>query len=167
MRRILAATILAAVTWSALGAGPLPKQDAVPPSGPPAAANPPLPELRGVLSWKTLSRVEEVKTDNRIGPKFSAEIAALDSRVVKLQGFMLPLEPGKKQQRFLLSANVPSCPFCMPGGPESLVEVRCKEAIAFDAEPIIISGKFGVLKNDPTGLWYRVTEATLVRDARN
>ena len=54
---------------------------------------------------------------------------------------MLPLEPGEKHKRFLLSANVPSCPFCMPGGPESLVEVLCKEPIAFNMEPIVISGR--------------------------
>ncbi len=72
---------------------------------------------------------------------------------------MMPLEPGAKQKRFLLSANVPSCPFCMPGGPESLIEVLCKKPIAFNMEPIVISGKLSVLKDDPTGLWYRVTDA--------
>ena len=75
---------------------------------------------------------------------------------------MLPLEPGKKHRRFLLSANVPSCPFCMPGGPESLIEVLCKEPITFNMEPIVISGKLSVLKDDPTGLWYRITDAALV-----
>jgi hypothetical protein len=116
------------------------------------------------VSWKTLSRVEEVKVDNRLGRKFSSEIVSFNSKEVRLQGFMLPLESGKRQKHFLLSANVPSCPFCMPGGPESLIEVRSKEPITFEAEPIVISGKFAVLPSDPTGLWYRMTDAALVKD---
>jgi uncharacterized protein len=164
MKRLVLAAILAVIAAPALAASPLPKDQVPPPPGAPAAANSPLPELKGVLSWKTLSRVEEVKIDNRIGPRFSPDIVSLDSKEVRLQGFMVPLGAGKKQTHFLLSANVPSCPFCMPGGPESMVEVQCKEPIAFDMEPIVISGRFSVLKNDPTGLWYRMTDATLVKD---
>ncbi|HTT38873.1 MAG TPA: DUF3299 domain-containing protein [Burkholderiales bacterium] len=116
---------------------------------------------KGLVSWKTLAQVEEMKVSDRIVPKFSAQIIALDSKQVRLQGFMLPLEPGAKQKRFLLSANVPSCPFCLPGGPDSLIEVLCKKPIAFNSEPIVISGKLSVLRDDPTGLWYRLTEAVL------
>jgi len=120
------------------------------------------PEGNGIVSWKTLAKVEEVKVNDRIVPKFSAQITALDSKEVRVQGFMMPLEPGAKQKRFLLSANVPSCPFCMPGGPDSLIEVLCKKPIAFNVEPIVVSGKLSVLSNDPTGLWYRITEAVPV-----
>ena len=142
--------------------------DATPADGTPPAAGSPgsgfqiLPELKGVVSWKTLGQVEEVKVNHRMVPKFSTEITALDSKEVQLQGFMMPLEAGKKHKRFLLSANVPSCPFCLPGGAESLIEVLCKDAIVFKMEPIVISGKFSVLKDDPSGLWYRVTDAALV-----
>jgi hypothetical protein len=66
------------------------------------------------------------------------------------------------QKRFLLSANVPTCPFCLPGGPESLIEVLCRKRIAFSTEPIVISGTLWVLRDDPNGLWYRVKEASLV-----
>jgi uncharacterized protein len=133
-----------------------------PTAGSPASGFQILPELKGVVSWKTLGQVEEVKIAHRMVPKFSTEITALDSKEVQLQGFMMPLETGKKHRRFLLSANVPSCPFCFPGGAESLVEVLCKDAIAYNMDPIIISGKFSLLKDDPSGLWYRVTDATLV-----
>ena len=161
MRQLLAAAALAFVAQLVLSADPAPKNEGTPPvsSG---GAVPSLPELKGVVSWKTLGQVEEVKIDHRLVHKFSTEIAALDSKEVRLQGFMMPLEAGKKHRRFLLSANVPSCPFCMPGGPESLIEVVCKEPIVFNMEPIVISGKFSVLKDDPTGLWYRVTDAALV-----
>lgn len=147
--------------------------DTTPPDGtPPPAAGPSgsgfqiLPELKGVVSWKTLGQVEEMKVNHRIVPNFSTEITALDGTEIRLQGFMLPLEAGKKQKRFLLSDNVPSCPFCLPGGPESLVEILCKDAIKFKMEPIVISGKLSILKEDPSGLWYRVTDAALMPDGK-
>jgi hypothetical protein len=120
------------------------------------------PERNGVVSWKTLADVGEVTIKKRVLPRFSDQIVALDQREVKLQGFMLPLDPGKMQKRFLLSANVPTCPFCLPGGPESLIEVLCSKPIAFSTEPIVISGILSVLRNDPNGLWYRVKDASLV-----
>jgi len=164
MRRLSIAALLALTAPLVLSATQTPKDDIQPPDSPlPQSAMPPaLPEIKGVVSWKTLAQVEEVKINRRLVPKFSAEIIALDNKEAKFQGFMMPLEPGMKHRRFLLSANVPSCPFCMPGGPDSLIEVLCKEPIRFDMEPIIISGKLTVLKDDPTGLWYRVTDAALV-----
>ena len=118
-----------------------------------------LPELQGVVSWKTLSRVEPLKEGDKVVPKFSDEILGLDTKVVRVQGFMLPLDMGDQQHHFLLSAVPPHCQFCMPAGPDAIVEVVAKKKIAYGFEPIIVSGKFAVLKSDPTGLLYRVTDA--------
>jgi hypothetical protein len=151
-------TLLAPFAFSA---DPKPADEAPNASVSPAPSSRSPVDVKGLVSWKTLAQVEEVKVNNRVLPKFSAQITALDSKEIRLQGFMMPLEPGAKQKRFLLSANVPSCPFCMPGGPDSLIEVLCKKPIAFNMEPIIISGKLSVLSDDPTGLWYRITDAVL------
>lgn len=163
MRKLFAAAVLAFLSPLVLPADATPAEATSPPAaGSPGSGFQILPELKGVVSWKTLGQVEEVKIDHRLVRKFSTEITALDSKEVQLQGFMMPLEAGKKHKRFLLSANVSSCPFCLPGGAESLIEVLCKDAIVFKMEPIVISGKFSVLKDDPSGLWYRVTDAALV-----
>jgi hypothetical protein len=52
-----------------------------------------------------------------------------------------------------------TCAFCMPGGPESLVEVKSKTPIKYTFEPVVVIGKLAVLKDDPTGVFYRLTEA--------
>jgi len=166
MRRLVCAMLLTLAAPFALSADPKSADGAPNASGSSALAPQPSAEAKGIVSWKTLAQVEEVTVDKRVLPKFSPQIAALDSKEVRLQGFMMPLEAGAKQKRFLLSANVPSCPFCMPGGPDSLVEVLCKKPIAFSMEPIVISGRLSVLKDDPTGLWYRVTEAAMVSDGK-
>ena len=168
MRRLLWIAALSVVAPLVLAANPTSK-DQVSATDAPASAGSPArstADSKDVLSWKTLSQVEEVKVNDKLVPKFSVQITALDAKEVRLQGFMMPLEPGAKQKRFLLSANVPSCPFCMPGGPDSLIEVLCKKPIAFNMEPIVISGKLSVLKDDPTGLWYRVTDAVLVSEGK-
>jgi hypothetical protein len=119
----------------------------------------PLTERTDVVSWKLLAQVELVKLKDRYVPQFSSGVAALDKKEVKVQGFMMPLEMGDKQTHFILSAMPQSCPFCMAGGPESLVEVKSKKPVTYGFEAIVLTGKLEVLKDDPTGVFYRLTDA--------
>ena len=164
MRRLLIATLLALTTPLALSATQTPKDDVqqqdVP--LPPGGMNQALPEIKGVVSWKTLAQVEPVKRDGKMIPSFSSQILALDSQLVRINGFMMPLDMTDQQKHFLISAVPSSCPFCMPAGPEAIVEVTSKTPIKFGLEPIIVAGKFVVLKNDQSGLLYRMTDAELV-----
>jgi len=136
-----------------------------PPQSPTAgqAAPAPLPERKDVVSWRLLAQVELVKVKDRFQPQFSAGVAALDAKEVKVQGFMMPLELGDKQSHFILAATPVDCAFCMPGGPESFVEVKAKKPLAFGFEPVLLSGKLTVLKDDPTGVFYRLTDAVPVK----
>lgn len=137
-----------------------------PPQKPAPVAPPqefkPLADVKGVVSWKTLAQVDLVKQKDRFVPKFADGVAALDSKEVKVQGFMMPLEMGDKQTHFILSAMPQSCNFCLPGGPEQFVEVRMKKAVKYTFDPIVVSGRMAVLKDDPTGVFYRVTDAVAV-----
>ena len=133
----------------------------VPPAGAPAA--PPmqgLVDIQGVVSWNTLAKVKQIKAKDRIVPQFTPEITALNDKEIKLQGFMMPLEPGEKQKHFLISYNPQTCAYCLPAGPEGVVEVKSKVPVKYSFEPVIVSGKMTVLKDDPMGLYYRLTEAT-------
>ena len=131
---------------------------------PPPGADPsqfkPLPDRNDVVSWKLLSQVELVKQKDRYAPKFANEVAALDQKQVKVQGFIMPLQMGDKQSHFVLTAMPQSCSFCLPGGPESMVEVKSKAPVKYTFEPVVLTGKLSVLKDDPTGVFYRLTEAT-------
>jgi uncharacterized protein len=134
----------------------------VPPARLPSAADYAatlLPEKKGVVSWRTLAQVEAVKQGNKMVPQFSKDILGLDRRSARVQGFMIPLEMGDKQTHFLLTAVPPHCPFCLPAGPDAIVEVLAKKPIAYGFEPIVVAGKFAVLKDDPAGVLYRVTDA--------
>lgn len=119
----------------------------------------PLPERKDVVSWKTFSQVELVKQKDRYVPQFAKEISALDQKEVKVQGFMMPLQTGAQQTHFVLSAMPQTCSFCLPGGPESLVEVKTKKPVKYTFDPVVVTGKLSVLKDDPTGVFYRLTDA--------
>lgn len=138
------------------GHTPLPGATAVP------AMMQALPEIKGVVSWAMLAKVKQVKSNDRILPAFTKEIAALDNQEVKLQGFMMPLEPGEKQKHFLISVNPQTCAFCLPAGPEGIVEVLSTTPVKYSFEPVVLSGKMAVLKDDPMGLYYRLTGAAPV-----
>ena len=122
----------------------------------------------GVVSWDVLGELD-VRTEV-LGPlravfhtEYSAEIEALDGKDVKLMGFLFPLEGKLEHERFLLTAWPPSCPFCLPAGPTQMVEVFCAEPVEFTEGAILMSGRFEVLNDDPTGLYYRMHDAELVQ----
>lgn len=139
----------------------------VPPAGTgagyhdPRSAFKPLEEREGVVSWKLLSSVTAKIEKDRIVPTFPTPVRALNARPVKVQGFMMPLEPGEKQRHFLLSAVPTTCNFCVPAGPEGLIEVRTREPIRYTVEAITVSGRFAVLTDDKYGMFYRVADAAL------
>jgi hypothetical protein len=118
----------------------------------------------GVVGWDTLGNLD-VRTEV-IAPlqaifhtDYSKEIKALDGEQVKLMGFIYPLEGGLEHERFLLTAWPPSCPFCLPAGPSQMVEVFCAEPVEFTEGAILMAGRFEVLEDDPTGMYYRMHDA--------
>ena len=112
-----------------------------------------------LVSWKTFAQVRMIRAADRIVPEFPDTLASLDQKQVKIQGFMLPLEMGEQQSLFVLSAVPPTCSFCMPGGPEAVVEVRAKRPMAYTEAAATVSGKLSVLKAEPSGIFYRLTDA--------
>jgi hypothetical protein len=120
---------------------------------------PPLPARADVLSWSVLSGVKTRADKNRLLPAFEKAQLVLDQKTQRVQGFMMPLEPGEKQTHFLLSSVPLTCAFCVPGGPESMVEVKTRSPVTYTLEPVTVEGKFAVLNDDPYGLYYRITDA--------
>jgi uncharacterized protein len=124
-----------------------------------------LPDRQGLVSWKALASVESMNQGSKIVPRFSREILDLDKKQVRIQGFILALDLGLEQKHFLLTAVPPHCPYCLPAGPDAIVEIFSKHPVRYGIEPIIVAGKLAVLRNDPSGVLYRLTDAEPV-DAR-
>lgn len=128
--------------------------------------NSPFPNLSArddVVPWSVLTAVKTKTEKNRILPVFSMDQLALNQKTQRIQGFMMPLDPGEKQRHFLLSSVPLTCAFCTPGGPESMVEVKTKTPVKYSMEPVVVEGRFLVLNDDAYGLYYRITDATSVK----
>lgn len=119
------------------------------------------------VSWDVLGTMDvEIEV---LGPlrsqmtkNFTAEVKALDGQTIRVMGFLYPLKGGATHEHFLLTAWPPSCPFCLPAGPTLMVEVFTAEPIEFSEGAILMAGKFDLLEDDPSGLFYRMNEASLV-----
>lgn len=123
----------------------------------------PLPQRSDVVPWSVLTAVKTKTEKNRVLPVFENQQLVLSDKTQRVQGFMMPLEPGERQRHFLLSSVPLSCSFCTPGGPESMIEVRTRVPVPVTIDPVVVEGRFSVLKDDPYGLYYRMTEAVSVR----
>jgi hypothetical protein len=40
-----------------------------------------------------------------------------------------------------------------------MVEVKSKAPVKYTLEPVVLTGKLSILKDDPTGVFYRLTDA--------
>jgi hypothetical protein len=165
----VAAFFALALPWAAMAQLSSPIAGASVPAGTGAGVHSPnspfapLQERNDVVPWSVLTDVKTKVEKNRILPVFPAPVMALNQKSQRIQGFMMPLEPGEKQKHFLLSSVPMSCSFCVPGGPESMVEVKTKTPVKYSLEPVVVEGQFAVLKDDPYGLYYRISDATPVK----
>ena len=119
------------------------------------------------VSWDVLGTMD-VKVEviaplrTQMTKNFTEEVRALDDQSVQIMGFLYPLKGGIAHEHFLLTAWPPSCPFCLPAGPTLMVDVQAAEPVEFSEGAILMAGKFDLLENDPSGMYYRLEEATLV-----
>ena len=130
------------------------------------SANSPFPPLTprdDVLPWSVLTSVKAKKVKTRFLPVFTPAQLALSQKIQRIQGYMMPLDPGEKQVHFLLSSVPLTCSFCTPGGPESMVEVKSKTPVKYSMEPVVVEGIFSVLEDDSYGLYYRMSDARSVK----
>jgi len=116
----------------------------------------------GVVPWDSLAKVRFVQSAGRSTISFGASVNQLDGKPVRLRGYITPLQMGTDQKHFILSPKPPSCAFCVPAGPDEMVEVFSKTPVKYSIEPVTVSGTFAVLRDDPGGLFYRLAEAAAV-----
>jgi len=124
-------------------------------------------DAEGILTWDALANLDvRVETPAPLQTLFFVEfpekIRELDGETVRLKGFMYPLEAGEAHAWFLLSALPPACPFCLPGTSRTLVDVHGEAPIRYTLDPVVLEGKFALLSEDDSGLYYRLMDAVQV-----
>ncbi|MEM1230365.1 MAG: hypothetical protein AAGI15_07510 [Pseudomonadota bacterium] len=119
-------------------------------------------QVEGGLSWDLLMQARFEWKEQKLTASFPDEIQAQAGEVVRVSGFMMPMDPELKQKYFLLTSSPPTCFFHMPGGPAGSVEVHAVEGIEVSWDPVVVEGRFEPLKESPEGIVYRLKDAKLV-----
>jgi predicted AlkP superfamily phosphohydrolase/phosphomutase len=123
------------------------------------------PHLPPSLHWETLARgtgAEGAAGSNAPvdAKKAATALSALDGQAVQITGFIYPLQPGDASH-FLLSAMPSICQFCLPAGPDQLIEVQAEQSVPYTSEPVRVAGQLELLEDDPSGLYYRLHRAVI------
>lgn len=124
----------------------------------PSHAQPSARPMPPRIAWETLALAKSSGKKLPTGIEFPAALMPLDGKVVVVTGFMVPLEAKAEQTRFLLTAQPQDCEFCIEGGPSTFIEVR-SVPLRFSSKPFHLVGRMKLLRDDPSGMYYRLTEA--------
>jgi uncharacterized protein len=161
-RRFLATAVTGAITTAVAGTTMLanPAKAALTMTddfgGEPIAA----PKRAGALPWSDL---QAVKVSHSGKPAlFSNSMKSLDGTTVTLDGFMMPYDDRDHQTEFLLTAYQAHCPFCMPGGMGSMVEIIADQGVAVHDKVMRLTGTLRLMPQDPAGILYKLSNARLI-----
>ncbi len=122
-------------------------------------------------TWKTLSKVSYRKEyDELMGfkidkPVFSDYIKNLEGKQITLKGYIIPVDGYKSHKEFIFSAFPYSmCFFCGGAGPETVMEVKAKEAIKYTTESIVLTGTLRLNSDDINRLMFKIENAVLKKE---
>ena len=113
----------------------------------------------GVVSWHALDKVNYIRINDKTTLQFDDGISALDGKMVKLRGYVTALDPTRDQRHFILSSKPPTCPYCLPAGPEEMVEVFGERPVRYSFDPITVFGRFRIRHDGDSGFFYRMVDA--------
>lgn len=126
-----------------------------------ASGYPGLTEVEGALDWGLLVQAK-FEWGEVLKAQFPEAIAKRDGEVVRLAGFMMPLEMREEQTHFVMTSNPPDCFFHIPGGPAGAVEVFARKAVPVSWDPVVLEGRFEALSESDSGVLYRLRDAKVI-----
>jgi len=127
----------------------------------------PATALAGTVPWQMLATTESyekvVNGFTWVLPKFPPKVKELNGKIVRVNGYMMPLDTTEKQSRFLLMAYPQTCPYCLSVGSQFFIEVLAATPFLYSQDSIVVEGKLELLEQDENGLYYRVRAAKPVK----
>ena len=114
------------------------------------------------VPWGPLADATQKTVDNKPVMEFEPEAMALNGKQVTIHGWITPfnLGDGDTVTSFLLTGTPGTCPFCSGALPQDFVLVSASEPIPVDiTAELVLTGKFEVIQDDPTGFYYRLRDA--------
>jgi hypothetical protein len=119
-----------------------------------------VPPRDGVLHWE---RLGNVTGDGWGSPaRFGDDVLALNGQRVTVDGFMLPYDDNDIQPRFILMGFRSHCPWCLPGGMSSMIDVASVDGgIAMTDRLVTVQGTLLIHEGrDEYEILYSINDAT-------
>lgn len=120
---------------------------------------------RGGVSWRVLESTRETTRTDAEGyivskPVFPQQVRNLNGKRIKVAGWMMPLDSGRTQRRFVLLAYPPGCPFHFHAAPMQFIEVIASTPFRTDeVNSMVVSGVLELTGYDESGIFYRLKNA--------
>ncbi len=125
---------------------------------------PSAPTLLGGLNWSQLMQTELKLEDGEVKVDFPEMILEQNGEVVRVSGFMMPMDSSLKQKHFLLTSSPPHCFFHIPGGPAGVIEVFSDDGIESSWGPVVVEGTFELVMAPQMGVIYKLQQAQVVEE---
>lgn len=151
------------------GLGVLAPLNSVVAQAPDPKAGPPIEDIwkpaatpKGGVSWKTLEATGETTRRDEQGyilskPLFTPAVKNLDGKRITVAGWMMPLDNGATQKRFVLLGYPPGCPFHFHAAPNQFIEVLADTPFKTDETNVhIVSGVLELTGYNESGIFYRM-----------
>ena len=114
------------------------------------------------LNWWELMKADIEFVEGELKVNYPESILSQAGETVQVSGFIMPLEAGIKQRRFLLTSSPPHCFFHIPGGPAGVIEVFSEEGIETSFEAVQIEGRLELVGGFAQGIIYQIRDAEVV-----
>lgn len=121
-----------------------------------------LADIEGALDWREMMQAK-ISWGEEITAVFPESIQRKNGKMVKLAGFMMPLDMAQEQAQFIMTSNPPSCFYHIPGGPAGAVHVKASPAIKLRWDPIVLEGRLVTLEKSQTGTLYQLHDAREIK----
>ncbi|MDB5484084.1 MAG: hypothetical protein JWO83_5137 [Caulobacteraceae bacterium] len=114
--------------------------------------------------WEVLNRTQIVADTAKGEYKatFPAALVARKGAVMKISGFILPLETTSRSAHFMLVRRNTGCPFCPPNAPTEAVEIFSRQPVRYTGEEIAVTGRLKLVPSSDQGLFFQLADADVV-----
>lgn len=121
---------------------------------------------KGGVSWAILQGTKEKTRKGKDGyiyskPLFTPAVKSFAGKRIKVAGWMMPLDKGPRQNRFVLLAYPPGCPFHFHALPNQFIEVLADIPFPTNERKMhVVSGVLELTGQDESGIFYRLKAAS-------
>lgn len=119
-------------------------------------------------AWAVLATTTVTQDHDRglLKAAFTPDLQQLSGQVLRISGFMTPLETAGRTRHFILTRRSTTCPFCPPNAPTEAIEVMTDRPALVSEEEVVVSGRLNLRASSDTGLFFFLAQGACAPSLR-